>query len=129
MANEITKRIVLSLANGADRQTSDRGIKTSTQATARPGTLLASFSQDVSADAALTIPGVTGSTQGECLLENLDADPTKYITFGPVVAGAVQPCLRISGGRQASFEMVPSVTYRVLSSSGTQTLQCLVFAR
>jgi hypothetical protein len=128
MADEITARVNLRLVNGVDKFTSERGNKLTTQATARPDTLFGQKSINVSSDAALTFP-IDAADLGLTLFENLDADPTKYIAIGKDVSAAIDPFCRVYGGGQALVQLVPSASYRVEASAGTQVLLVTAVAK
>lgn len=129
MANEITVSALLKLENGKDKYPGDKTQYSVTQATTRPANLVATGSVNVSADAALTIPGIAAGNYGWVLLYNLDTTTTKYIDFGPASGGACIPCVRLYGsGPPALVRLIPSTSYRVVASTGTQVLQIVAFA-
>lgn len=130
MANEITKTVMLKLANGKDKYPGDKTAYQTTQATTRPATLIGQGSINVSTDAVITIPGVASANYGETVFYNLNADTTKYISIGPESGGACVPAWRVYGSQMpASVRLIPGVTYRAVASTGTQILHMVATAQ
>jgi hypothetical protein len=67
-------------------------------------------------DTLITFTGVT--TQGWCMLQNLDA--TNYVTVGPNNSGAILNFVRlVAAGGQACFQLDPSAGFRVQANTGS----------
>lgn len=131
MANEITIKGSIALANGADKYAGNTTSWSVTQTTTRPANLLGVGSANTTTSAAaLTLPAVTGGNQGWAQFYNLDADTTKYIEIGPVSdGGTIEKAFKVYGsGPPATMMLIPSVTYWAQASSGTQVLQVIVVA-
>lgn len=130
MANEIRKSIRLSIDNGIDSDSFGGDTKLATQATATPAVRMQSLTLQAStSDTAMTFGGMAAGNYGEVLFENLSTTAGEYITIGPDNSGAIKPAIRLYPGQQASFQMVPSVTYRFQAATGTPMLSIVVLAK
>lgn len=120
MANEILINNYLECTNGSFKYVSKPGAKYITQTTA--GGYFEIISCTTS-DTALTLGAMSSANYGYARFTNLDA--TNYVDFGPTVAGAIAPFVRVKAGEQSGwFRLTPSITLR--SQANTATVKVFI---
>lgn len=131
MANEIRKSIRLSIDNGVDSDSFGGETVLSTQETATPAVRAQSLTlQATTADTAMTFGGMAAGNYGEALIENLSTTAGQIVTIGPDNgSGAIKPAFYIYPGKQASVQLIPSVTYRMQAAAGSPLLAITILAK
>jgi hypothetical protein len=129
MANEITIALTATLTNPSAQSGSTPQLKDSQVLAAANFTQATQlmFSEAITCTTSDTLISFTGvTTQGWCILQNLDA--TNYVGVGPNNAGAILTFIRLvpNGGR-AVFQLDPSVGFRIQANTASCKVRITVY--